>query len=560
MAVSNNYEIKNYTLDGIATQFAIPFDVNVDDYGNAINIVVCLGLDELELNVDYTISVKTINYPDAVSHTGEKLTVFRQTPIEQPVDFVDNGNFTLEDIETGLDRSIMIEQETSANVNNTILAQESMERAEQYKDIAIEKASDAEDWAVGTRSDGQSPSHSLESSKHYAEAADTSASQATSMRNQSAANALVSEGWAKGTQSGTPVDNTSPYYHANSKYYKEQAGLSAGAASGSATSAYNSELAAAASEDMAEKWAENPVDSQVVTGQYSAKHWAAKASTSSGSAAVSAYNAGLSETAAGTSETNAGLSATAAGTSALKSEGFAVGEQNGTPVSSGSPYYHNNSKYWSDIARQYATGGLHYIGTWDTTSQTDYSGIGTPRAQGDLYYCQGTATTIDGVTYTQGDFIIFNQDVDDGDTITTSMIDKIDNTETVTPDNIITLTNKTIDKGANTATCTPTIITSTPYSLTPTKEMFLIMDATSGVLNLGNGPYTGYELPVYAYKDFTINYTATGVTPVTESYVVGDFLKFIWRASSWLREGAVVMSGTDGNNSSLGTIYMVTRR
>ena len=452
MSVSNNYEIKNYILDGIATQFAIPFDVKVDDYNDAINIVVNLGLTELTKGVDYTISGKTVNYPDAVSHTGETLTVFRRTPVEQPIDFVDNGNFTLEDIESGLDNSIMIEQETAANLDNTILAQESMKLAEQYKNIAIEKASDAEDWAVGTRSDGQTPSHALNSAKKYAESADTSASAATSMRNQSAASALVSEGWAKGEQSGTPVTSGSPYYQANSKYYKEQAALSAGAASGSATSAYNSELAAAASETMAEKWAENPVDTEVETGRYSSKHWAAKSSVSAGAASVSAYNAGLSETAAGTSETNAGLSATAASTSALKSEGFAVGEQNGTPVDNTSPYYHNSSKYWSDIARQYATGGLHYIGTWTTTSQTDYSDIGTPRAQGDLYYCQGTATTIDGVTYSQGDFIIFNQDVDDGDTITTSMIDKIDNTETVTPDNTCTLTNKTIAFGDNTMT------------------------------------------------------------------------------------------------------------
>lgn len=32
---------------------------------------------------------------------------------------------------------------------------------------------------------------------------------------------------------------------------------------------------------------------------------------------------------------------------ALEAEGFAVGEQNGTPVSSGSPYYQNNAKYYS---------------------------------------------------------------------------------------------------------------------------------------------------------------------------------------------------------------------
>ena len=285
MAVSNNYEIKNYILDGIVTQFAIPFDVNVDDYGNAINIVVYLGLDELEKDVDYTISVKTINYPGAVDHAGEKLTVFRRTPIEQPVDFVDNGNFTLEDIETGLDRSIMIEQETSANLDNTIRAQESAERAEQYKDIAIEKASDAEDWAVGTRSDGESPQHTGDNAKVYAEDAYVYANDANSSRNDALDFKRASEGHAVGQRDGVDVDNTSPYYHNNSKYYKEQADASATSASASATKA--------------SEWSDKAEDSEVETGRYSAKHWAAKASTSAGGAAVSAYNAGQSEAKAG---------------------------------------------------------------------------------------------------------------------------------------------------------------------------------------------------------------------------------------------------------------------
>ena len=548
MAVSNNYEIKNYTLDGIATQFAIPFDVNADDYGNAINIVVYLGLDELELNVDYTISVKTINYPDAVSHTGETLTVFRRTPIEQPVDFVDNGNFSLEDIETGLDRSIMIEQETAANLDNTITAQESANRAEIYKNIAIEKASDAEDWAVGTRSDEQTPLHSLESAKHWAEAADTSASQATSMRNQSAASALVSEGWAKGTQGGVPVESGT-YYQDNSKYYKEQAGLSAGAASGSATSAYNSELAAAASEDKAHDWADKATDTEVEPGEYSAKHWASKASISSGSAAVSAYNAGLSETAAGTSETNAGNSATAADTSALKSEGFAVGEQNGIPVSSGSPYYHNSSKYYHDLITQIISGAMRYQGTWTTTGATDYSAIGTPRLKGDMYYCQGTACTIDSVTYTQGDLIIFNQDVADGDTITTSMIDKIDNTETVTPDNLATLTNKTFDRKDNTVKNSPTTV-STTQTITPTKEMNLVIDTASVTLTIGDGSYSGQECVVVAQANSSLVYENGGGT-VTISLTAGMRVRLVWNGSYWVATYNALITGTDADGNTI---------
>ena len=45
----------------------------------------------------------------------------------------------------------------------------------------------------------------------------------------------------------------------------------------------------------------------------------------------------------------------------LKAEGYAVGEQNGTPVSSSSPYYHNNSKYYSDRAEAFST-NVPYIG------------------------------------------------------------------------------------------------------------------------------------------------------------------------------------------------------
>lgn len=630
MAVSRDYDKINIILNNSATQFAITFDVNKDDYGNAINIEVYLGIDRLIQNEDFTISGKTITYPDAVNHQGEKLTIFRATPIEQPVDFVDNGNFTLEDIEAMGDRAIMILQEQGVNLADTINAQESALRAEQYKDTAIEKASDAEDWAKGTRSDGQTPQHTSDSAKHYAESADTSASMATSMRNQSAANALVAEGYAKGTQGGEAVDNTSPYYQANSKYYKEQAALSAGAAAGSATSAYNSQLAAkdsedkaktsednagisetnastsatnaglsataaAASEAKAEDWAEKAEDTQVEPGKYSAKHYSLKASASATSAGNSATSAGTSESnaaaseakadkwaneaedtpvesgkysakhysikaassassastsastagtykdkaekwaeeaedipveagrysakhysikagssasAASTSESNASssassasasrdkaakwaeenedtpvesgkysakhyslkaaASATSAATSASASEdsaedseAYAVGKRNGSDVPSTDPTYHNNSKYYSDLAAQRTSGALRYQGSWTITGATDYSGLGTPRIKGDMFFCQGTSATIDGVTYTQGDIIILNQDVASGATITTAMIDKMDNTESVTPDNTVELKNKTIAYSNNTLTgVQPTLTTA----------------------------------------------------------------------------------------------------
>lgn len=54
---------------------------------------------------------------------------------------------------------------------------------------------------------------------------------------------------------------------------------------------------------------------------------------------------------------------TDAETERLKSEGFAVGEQNGVPVDSSSPYYHNNAKYYSQVAPPTAAAHVSYDNT-----------------------------------------------------------------------------------------------------------------------------------------------------------------------------------------------------
>lgn len=85
-----------------------------------------------------------------------------------------------------------------------------------------------------------------------------------------------------------------------------------------------------------------------------------------------------SATTASTKAGEASNSATSANTNALKSEGYAVGTQNGTAVSSGT-YFHNNSKYYAtqasasaDRAEAYSV-NVPYIGAngnwwvWNTT-------------------------------------------------------------------------------------------------------------------------------------------------------------------------------------------------
>ena len=192
-----------------------------------------------------------------------------------------------------------------------------------------------------------------------------------------------------------------------------------------ANTATNASIAESA-KNKAWEWAEKATE--VEPSAYSAKHWAEQAMASA---------------------TSASNSATTATTKAEDSESWAVGKRSGSDVPATDPAYHNNSKYYFDLVKQTISGALRYQGTWTTTSQTDYSSIPIPRLKGDMYYCQGTATTIDGVTYTQGDYIIFNVDVPSG-TITTSMLDKIDNTETVTPDNTVELKNKTVSTDYNT--------------------------------------------------------------------------------------------------------------
>ena len=157
------------------------------------------------------------------------------------------------------------------------------------------------------------------------------------------------------------------------------------------------------------------------------------------------------ETSAGEAETsaeNADLSAGSADASAEDSEAYAVGQRKGVDVPNTDPTYHRNAKYYAELCARLISGGLRYQGTWDTTGATDYSALGLPRALGDIFFVQGAGCTIDGVEYNLGDLIIINKELTDA--ITTADIDKIDNTETVTPDNTCPLENKTIDFRKNT--------------------------------------------------------------------------------------------------------------
>ena len=103
------------------------------------------------------------------------------------------------------------------------------------------------------------------------------------------------------------------------------------------------------------------------------------------------------------------------------------------------------------------TGALLYVGSWDTTSASDYSALNTyrPIKKGHMFRCTGTGCTIDSVNYNAGDLIIFNRDISTSTAITTAAIDHYDHTQsedTVLLDAVQTLTNKTISGASNTIT------------------------------------------------------------------------------------------------------------
>ena len=98
------------------------------------------------------------------------------------------------------------------------------------------------------------------------------------------------------------------------------------------------------------------------------------------------------------------------------------------------------------------TGALVYQGTWTATSQTDYSSITLPVKKGYMYMVVGSAT-VGGIEWNAGDYLVINKDIAAGGTITSSDVDKIDNTEgsdIVRLSATQTLTNKTIDADDNT--------------------------------------------------------------------------------------------------------------
>ena len=122
---------------------------------------------------------------------------------------------------------------------------------------------------------------------------------------------------------------------------EENAGISADSASESASSALESKTSANESAINAANSALNALEAQQQSAGY-----ASDANQSAINAADSALNAVTM--------------ATQANTYGLRAEGYAVGKQNGTDVASDSEYYHNNAKYYKEQAADSADSADHF--------------------------------------------------------------------------------------------------------------------------------------------------------------------------------------------------------
>ena len=221
--------------------------------------------------------------------------------------------------------------------------------AEAARDNALASKEKAQQWAIGITETASEPSDSNNSS-YYA--------------NKSKLSANDSEAYAVGTVGGTAVKEGERGYQNNSLYWSEQ---SAESASTSSLQAQN----AASSADESEAWAVGTTDETASQYQNNSKWYSEQSKNSSELANQSVINAKaqadlssqyargqkMNGTAVTSDEAgyndNASYYKDEANAQRLASEGWAVGAQDGTPVTSGT-YYNDNAKFYKEKALESA--------------------------------------------------------------------------------------------------------------------------------------------------------------------------------------------------------------
>jgi len=259
-----------YIANGVTTQSAYKFYLLF-----ATDMQVFVGGQKKTLNTDYTVTgvgnsqggnVVFISAPA----NGLEVLIKRATHYTRQTDYADNGDLLADVVNDDFDRIWLALQEINASFSSSISK-------------PVGGNWDAQSLRITNVSDGTQPQDVA--TLNQLNVVNDSAGQSAKAAANSATAAKTSEN--------------------NSASSQQAAVASASAAS---VSAGNSSDSA----NLAQKWASNPVGTEVTAGKYSAFHYASKAGDSAAAASSSATNAAASATNASNSATAASQSATSA--------------------------------------------------------------------------------------------------------------------------------------------------------------------------------------------------------------------------------------------------------
>ena len=246
----------------------------------------------------------------------------------------------------------------------------------------------------------------------YAGAASASATEASESATSASAYATAAE-----TSAGSAADSAT------------SAGSSAGLAANSATAASNSADSASSSASNAATSA-NSASGFATAAANSANSASSSATAAAGSVtSASAYATEAKSYAKGDTSSRVGedtdnayfykgqaaTSASASASSALESEGWAVGKQNGSAVTSGSDYYQNNAKYYAETAKfdaeAWAKGTRNgvAVGSSDDEYHNNakyYAEVAESASQDNMAPAFSSSTA-----YSEGDYVIYNKNL-----------------------------------------------------------------------------------------------------------------------------------------------------
>ena len=215
--------------------------------------------------------------------------------------------------------------------------------AEQAQSLA-ETAQTAAETAQGKAEDAQVAAELAQSK------AETAQSLSEAARDASEGSKNSSEAWAVGQIDGTDVPSDDPRYHNNSKYYSQVANNSQTAAEAAQALAETAQGLAEAAQSAAET-----AQGLAETAQGKAEDAQTAAETAQGKAEDAQTAAEAAQSGAEDAQTAAEAAQDNSEDFMNSSEAWATGQIDGVNVPSDDPRYHNNSKYYSEVAEEEST-------------------------------------------------------------------------------------------------------------------------------------------------------------------------------------------------------------